>query len=91
MTGIDFNPPSIEQFTDQIQEVESLTRSNFVYWTKTGTKHHLYSDCRYINTNRTTEIFEGTVQEARELKTSQSFAQLAGHGQKSLKSMNLLL
>lgn len=68
LTGIDFNPPSIEQYTEQIQEVESLTGSNFVYWTKSGSRYHLYSDCRYINTSRTAEIFEGTVQEARELK-----------------------
>lgn len=68
LTGIDFNPPSVEQYTDQIQEVESLTGANFVYWTKSGSRYHLFSDCRYINTDRTTEIFEGTVQEARELK-----------------------
>jgi hypothetical protein len=28
----------------------------------------LYSDCSYINSDRTVEIFEGTVAQARELK-----------------------
>lgn len=66
--GIDFNPPSIEQYTEQTAQVESLTGANFVYWTKSGTRYHIYSDCRYINTDRTEEIFEGTVAQARELK-----------------------
>jgi hypothetical protein len=68
ITSYDFNPPSVEQYTQQIQEVEALSGSNFVYWTKSGTHYHLYKDCSYINTDRTTEIFEGTVQQARELK-----------------------
>ena len=41
---------------------------NNVYWTKSGKSYHLYQDCSYINTARTTEIFEGTVANARELK-----------------------
>jgi hypothetical protein len=68
VTGFDFNPPSIEQYTEQTRRVEWLQGSNFVYWTKSGTVYHLYNDCSYINTDRTTEIFEGTVAEARELK-----------------------
>lgn len=68
VTGFDFNPPSIEQYTEQTQRVEWLQGSNFVYWTKSGTVYHLYNDCSYINTSRTDEIFEGSVAEARELK-----------------------
>jgi hypothetical protein len=67
--GIDFNPPSQEQYIEQTQQVESLNDGvNFVYWTKSGTSYHLYQDCSYINTDRTDEIFEGTVAQARELK-----------------------
>lgn len=66
--GADFNPPSIEQYTEQIQEVEALSGQNLVYWTKHGTKYHLYSDCQHINTAKTDEILQGTVQQARELK-----------------------
>ncbi len=66
--GVDFNPPSQEQFAEQTARVESLTGANHVFWTKSGRSYHLYSDCSYINTDRTSEIFEGTVAQARELK-----------------------
>lgn len=68
VTGFDFNPPSIEQYTKQTRRVEWLQGPNFVYWTKSGIVYHLYNDCSYINTDRTTEIFEGSVAQARELK-----------------------
>jgi uncharacterized protein YacL len=69
VTGIDFNPPSQEQYLEQTKEVESLTNGvNHVYWTKSGKSYHLYQDCSYINSARTNEIFEGTVAQARELK-----------------------
>lgn len=70
VTGIDFNPPSQEQYAAQTEKAESLSPSgtNLVYWTKSGTHYHLYSDCPYINSKKTNEIFEGTVAQARELK-----------------------
>ena len=69
ITGVDFNPPSVEKYTEQTTEVEILNAGfNNVYWTPSGTRYHLYPDCSYINTDRTSEIFEGTVAQARELK-----------------------
>jgi hypothetical protein len=68
VTGIDFNPPSQEQYAAQTAQVEQLTGVNHVFWTKSGTKYHLFSDCQHINTKKTNEIFEGTVAQARELK-----------------------
>lgn len=68
VTGIDFNPPSVEQYTEQTARVEELTGNNLVYWTKSGTKYHIYDDCHAINKEATTEIFQGTVAKARELK-----------------------
>ncbi|MBN1132229.1 MAG: hypothetical protein JXR52_09585 [Bacteroidales bacterium] len=69
IVGVDFNPPSIEQYQEQTEEVEALNNGvNLVYWTKYGSSYHLYPDCSYINTDRTDEIFEGTVSQARELK-----------------------
>ena len=69
ITGVDFNPPSQEQYADQTREVETLMDGvNHVFWTKSGQSYHLYQDCSYINSVRTTEIFEGTVAQARELK-----------------------
>jgi hypothetical protein len=69
ITGTSFNPPSQEKYAEQTAKVESLNNGvNHVFWTKSGTSYHLYSDCSYINTDRTVEIFEGTVAQARELK-----------------------
>jgi len=68
LIGADFNPPSVEEYAEQTNRVEWLTGNNEVYWTKSGTRYHLYDDCSHINTNRTDEIFVGTVAEARELK-----------------------
>ena len=68
VASADFNPASQEEYAEQITEVEALTGKDFVYWTKSGTKFHLYNDCRYINTSKTTEIFEGSVADARKEK-----------------------
>ena len=66
-TGVDFNPPSQEQYAQQIEQVQSLGAEH-VYWTKSGTRFHLYQDCQHINTRKTDEIFQGSVPQARELK-----------------------
>jgi hypothetical protein len=68
LASADFNPPSVEEYTEQTSRIEELTGGNLVYWTKSGTKYHIYDDCSHINTNRTDEIFNGTVAQARELK-----------------------
>jgi len=69
LTGTEFNPASVEQYTEQTQQVELLNNGiNNVYWTPSGKSYHLYQDCSYINGKRTNEIFEGTVAKARELK-----------------------
>lgn len=69
MFGVDMNPPSLEQYEEQTKKVQELTDGNdHVYWTKSGKSYHLYSDCGYINSDRTTEIFEGTTAQSRELK-----------------------
>ncbi|HAY71970.1 MAG TPA: hypothetical protein DCX89_08770 [Saprospirales bacterium] len=69
IAGVDFNPPSVEEYTDQINQVEQLNDGkNEVFWTKSGTKYHLYSDCYHINTDKTDEIMQGSVEQARELK-----------------------
>lgn len=67
--GIDFNPPSIEQYQEETVQVKALNNGlDYVYWTTSGKRYHLYEDCSYINTKRTVEIFEGTVMHAKEMK-----------------------
>lgn len=66
--GIDFDPPSVEKYAAETEVVESLMGVNNVYWTEFGTKYHTYSDCSHINTDRTDQIYSGTVAQARKLK-----------------------
>jgi hypothetical protein len=87
-TGIDFNPPSQEQYAAQTQKVEELTGADFVYWTKSGTHYHLYSDCPYINTKKTNEIFEGSVAKARELKNITEICSFCENRVKKEKGLN---
>ena len=66
ITGVDFNPPSIEKYTEQINsqtaELKTLNNgSDLVYWTNQGNKYHIFEDCQHIK-NR--EIHSGTVEEA---------------------------
>jgi len=69
LTGTEFNPASVEQYTEQTQQVELLNDGiNNVFWTPSGRSYHLHQDCSYINGKRTNEIFQGTVAKARELK-----------------------
>lgn len=69
LSSADFNPPSVEKYEQQTQQVKELNQGiDYVYWTKSGRSYHLFSTCSYINSNRTKEIFEGTVANAKSLK-----------------------
>lgn len=53
ITGADFNPPSVEKYTEEInkqnQEAKTLNiDSNNVFWSKAGNKYHSNKDCQYI-------------------------------------------
>lgn len=89
ITGYDFNPPSVEQYTDQTNEIENLNNGqNLVYWTKSGTKYHLSDSCSYINTNKTDEIFSGTLAQARELKKITELCSLCKSRAEKAKELN---
>lgn|SRR5690554_1076754 len=62
----DFNPPSIEKYTEQInaqtEEIKNLNNGlDLVYWTNQGNKYHLSEDCQHI---RNREKHSGTVEQA---------------------------
>jgi len=59
LASADFKPPSKEEYAKQSNYVNELMGADHVYWTKSGTKYHLYQDCQYLKSDRTTEIFEG--------------------------------
>lgn len=70
ITGIDFNPPSIEKYTQQINEqtdlVTDLTNGiDHVYWTPSGNKLHIFEDCQHI---KNSDVSDGTVKEAWEAR-----------------------
>ena len=71
IVGVDFNPPSIERYTKEINEQTSTVKDlNFdndnVYWTRAGNKYHIFEDCQHIKGRD--EINNGTVKESWEDK-----------------------
>ncbi|MDR1765932.1 MAG: hypothetical protein LBR77_07580 [Lachnospiraceae bacterium] len=60
----DYSPVSQEQYAAETSIVNAFTGKDEVYWTKSGTKYHLYDNCYTINTDKTDEIFTGTVADA---------------------------
>lgn len=71
ITGIDFNPPSVEKYTEQINEQTDIVKSinnnlDEVYWTESGNRYHIYKDCHHIK-NRDV-INDGTVKASWEDK-----------------------
>ena len=67
ITGADFSPPSVEQYTKEINEQTStLKKLNFdndnVYWTKAGNRYHIFEDCQHIKGRD--EINNGTVKQS---------------------------
>lgn len=70
ITGADFNPPSVEKYTEEIkqQTAEAASvgiNSDAVYWSKAGNKYHAYDDCQYIKGKALTT---GSIQESFEQK-----------------------
>jgi uncharacterized protein with PQ loop repeat len=68
LLSADFNPPSIEQYAEQTNRVEWLKGNDEVIWTKSGKRYHLYDDCSSLKSDRTEELFVGTVAKVREEK-----------------------
>lgn len=71
ISGVDFNPPSIEKYTKEINEQTStLKKLNFdndnVYWTRAGNKYHIFEDCQHIRGRES--VTNGTVKESWEQK-----------------------
>jgi len=70
ITGADFNPPSVEKYTQEInqqnQEAKSLSiNSDNVYWSKAGNKYHAYDNCQYIKGKA---LSSGSIKESWEQK-----------------------
>lgn len=71
ISGVDFNPASIEKYTEEInKQTTELKEINFnkdnVFWTSAGNKYHIQKDCYHIKNRK--EIMNGTVKESWENK-----------------------
>lgn len=71
ISGADFNPPSVEQYTKEIQEqTNTLKTLNFdednVYWTSAGNRYHIFEDCQHIRGRES--VTNGTVKHSWEAK-----------------------
>lgn len=71
ISGADFNPPSVEQYTEEINkqtsDLKEINQDNDqVYWTKAGNKYHIQEDCQHIRGRDV--INEGTVKQSWEEK-----------------------
>lgn len=71
ISGVDFNPPSVEKYTKEINEqTNTLKKLNFdndnVYWTRAGNKYHIYEDCQHITGRES--ITNGTIKDSWENK-----------------------
>ena len=69
ITGADFDPPSIEKYTEEInqqtQDLAELNVADNVFWTTAGNKYHIYDDCYHIRDRSKTS---GTVKASWEQK-----------------------
>lgn len=71
ISGADFNPPSVEKYTKEIQEqTNTLKTLNFdednVYWTSAGNRYHIFEDCQHIRGRES--VTNGTVEQSWEMK-----------------------
>jgi len=70
ITGADFNPPSVEKYTAEINQQNEAAKSlsidsDNVYWSKAGNKYHAYDNCQHI---RGKAISNGSIKESWDQK-----------------------
>lgn len=63
--GVDWNPPSTEQYTAESSQVVQITGKDEVFWTKAGKVFHLCEDVSAVNLeSKDNKIYSGTVADA---------------------------
>jgi len=70
ISGADFNPPSVEKYTEEInQQTEAAKSLNIdsdnVFWSTAGNKYHAYDNCQHI---RGKALSSGSIEESWEQK-----------------------
>lgn len=69
-TGVETDPASVEQYTEEQDAVEQAMGRDYVYWAESSEVFHLCSEVSDLNRDVTKEIFEGTVAQAHEAGAS---------------------
>ncbi len=65
--GIDWSPPSTEQYAEEESIVTQVTGENLVFWTRSGSVFHLCEDVPDVNReSQDATIYSGTVADAHE-------------------------
>lgn len=65
LMGASFNPPSVEQYTEESNVVIGYTGQNLVFWTKLGNVYHLCQGASDIQReSKDNTIYSGTVADA---------------------------
>lgn len=72
ISGVDFAPPSIEKYTEEINAQTSTVKelnydNDNVYWTRAGNKYHIFEDCQHIRNRE--GVTNGTVKQCWEDKS----------------------
>lgn len=65
VVGVDWNPPSVEQYDQESRQVVEITGQNLVFWTKSGEVFHLCENASAVNLeSKDDTIYSGTVADA---------------------------
>lgn len=67
ISGVDFDPPSVEKYTKEINEQTDVVKAlNFdndnVFWSRAGNRYHIFEDCQHIRGRD--EINNGSVKDS---------------------------
>lgn len=76
--GIDWDAPSVEQYTEETSQVEDIVGDNLVYWTEAGNVFHLCPEVSDLQReSKDNKIYSGTVAEAHEAGKSRLTKEIA--------------
>ncbi len=72
ISGVDFAPPSVEKYTEEINAQTSTVKelnydNDNVYWSRAGNKYHIFEDCQHIRNRE--GVTNGTVKQCWEDKS----------------------
>lgn len=76
--GVDWDSPSVEQYTEETNQVEDIVGDNLVYWTEAGKVFHLCPEVSDLQReSKDNKIYSGTVAEAHEAGKSRLTKEIA--------------